>query len=362
MIVWLDILTPKQLFFLNELGRRLEARGHDVFRTTRQYREVDDLVKMRNEEILSVGRYGGATLEEKLAASANRIERLSHIINKLDPDVSVAFASPDAARTAFGLGIPHFTANDSPHSIFVARLTIPISLKLFSPKVIPQSIWLDLGTKPNQIIQYNALDPVAWLKTFNPDPNVLKELSLDTSIPIIVFRLEEAFASYLLGYSNVEKPITISTIDKIQRKYGKHVQIVVLPRYAEQISVLKKIFHDTVIIPKKAIDGPSLLSYATVFIGAGGTMTAESALLGTPTLSCYPGETTIVEKYLIGKKLVERITNLDETSDRIIQILNEYKKIRLMFQRRAKTLMSQMEDPIKVMIDEIEKLEPKKAS
>ena len=84
MLIWLDFLTPKQLFFLGELGKRLELRGHDVFSTTRKHREIDALIKLKNIDALVVGKYGGGTLEGKLATSAYRIERLSHIISKLN--------------------------------------------------------------------------------------------------------------------------------------------------------------------------------------------------------------------------------------------------------------------------------------
>ena len=353
MLIWLDFLTPKQVLFMGELGRRLEARGHNVFRTTRRYREVDTLVRLKNIEALVVGKYGGASLEGKLAASAERIECLSHIISKLKPDISIAFASPDAARTAFGLGIPHFTVNDSPHSIFVARLTIPISSKLFSPTMIPKAAWIQLGARSEQIIQYNALDPVAWLKRFIPNPDALTDLGLDNSKPILVFRVEEAFASYLLGHSNVGEPVILTIINRFLEDYDKPVQIVALPRYNEQIYVIKAALNNRVTVPENAIDGTSLLFYTSVFVGAGGTMTAEAALLGTPAISCYPQEPTIVEKYLVKKKLVHRITDPDKVAERIVKILDD--DFRRAQQEKARALMSAMEDPLEVIINEVER-------
>ncbi|MEM3041605.1 MAG: DUF354 domain-containing protein [Nitrososphaerota archaeon] len=199
MLVWLDILTPKQLLFLGELGRQLEKRGYEVFRTARQYRELNDLIKAKEINAVIVGKHGGSTLEGKLVASARRIEELAHIIGRLKPALSIAFASPEAARTAYGLGIPHYTANDSPHSEAVARLTIPLAERLFSPSIIPLRRWLRLGAKPSQVIRYNGLDPIAWLKTSIPSRRVLDDIGIDDSRPIVVFRMEESFASYLLG-------------------------------------------------------------------------------------------------------------------------------------------------------------------
>ncbi len=353
MLIWLDILTPKQVYFLGELGRRLEEHGHSVFRTTRDYKEVNELVRLKNMNTLSVGRHGGASLDGKLVASANRVQRLAKIISKLKPDLSIAFASPEAARTAFGLGIPHYTINDSPHSSSVARLTIPLSVKLFSPSIISKEAWKDLGAKSESIIQYDALDPVAWLKTFIPNSTVVGELSLETSQPIVVVRVEEAFASYLLGHVEGES-ITIPIIREI-KEYDQTIQIVVLPRYREQIQTLKAVFQDQVRVPQQIIDGPSLLFFASVFIGAGGTMTAEAALLGTPTISCFPRDPTIVDNYLIKKKMINRLKSPKDVVGKVAQILNDSETIRRKQRELARNIISQMEDPIDIIVTEIER-------
>jgi len=354
MLIWLDILTPKQVHFLGELGQRLEERGHSVFRTIRDYKEVNELVKLKNMTTLSVGKHGGASLDGKLVASANRIQRLAKIIGRLKPDLSIAFASPEAARTAFGLGIPHYTVNDSPHSTSVARLTVPLSTKLFSPSIISKETWKNLGAELDSIIQYDALDPVAWLKTFIPNSSVLGELSLETAQPIVVVRVEEAFASYLLGHVSERESITIPIIREI-REYDPAIQIVVLPRYREQIQTLKAVFQDQVRIPQQIIDGPNLLFFASVFIGAGGTMTAEAALLGTPTISCFPRDPTMVDDYLIKKKLINRLKSPKEVFRKVTQILDDSDEIRRKQRELARKLLSQMEDPIDVIITEVER-------
>ncbi|MCJ7633190.1 DUF354 domain-containing protein [Candidatus Bathyarchaeota archaeon] len=357
MLVWLDILTPKQLLLLTEIGGRLEKKGYQVLYTTRQYREVDDLVKLRAVKAIVVGKYGGSTLEEKLAASAHRIEELSHIISRSNPDLSLAFASPDAARTAFGLAIPHYTVNDSPHSLAVARLTIPLAEKLFAPTVIPKKVWISLGSRREQLIQYNGLDPIAWLKHHKPSQEVLHELGLDTFRPIVVFRVEESFAAYLRGKVS-EQSLTLPIINAILKSNSKEVQIVVLARYREQVLSLQSTLPKEVIIPSRAVDGPSLLSFTSVFVGAGGTMTAEAALLGVPTLSCYPGEPTIVEKYLVREKLIDRICKPKLAIRRVRQILKNLGLERDRRRDKAKRLVTTMENPADVIVNHIGKRYP----
>jgi len=352
MLIWLDFLTPKQLLFLDAIGKRLEACGYEVFCTTRQYKEVDDLVRLKNVEAVVVGRHGGASLEEKLAASAHRVEELSHIIARLRPDLSLAFASPEAARTAFGLAIPHYTVNDSPHSKAVARLTIPLSEKLFSPAVIPRRVWTRLGARRDQLIQYRGLDPIVWLKNLKPNSKVLDELGFDATRPIVVFRVEESFASYLMGRAS-EESVLVPIVNDLVKTCGSEVQMVVLPRY-EQAPIIRSHIPEEVVVPAKAVDGVSLLSHSSLFIGAGGTMTAEAALLGVPALSCYPGEPTIVERYLIREGLVERITEPKRAIRRIRRILGNLDAERESQREKAQSLIANMEDPAEVIVHHIE--------
>jgi len=357
MLIWIDTLTPKQLHFLGELGKKLETKGHNVFRTTRHYKELNELIKLRNiasVRFLSVGKHGGASLEGKLAASMKRTEKLAHIISRLKPDISIAFASPEAARTAFGLQIPHYTINDSPHANAVARLTIPISSKLFSPAIIPKKVWTNLGARRDKIIQYNALDPIVWLKTFTPDSMVLDELNLDRTKPIVIIRVEETFASYLLKHVPDRRSVTIPIIKRLVNYFDHAVQIVVLPRYLEQISSIRTAFQNEVIVPKGVVDGPSLLFFSSLFIGAGGTMTAEAAMLGTPTISCYPGEPTLVEKFLKRRKLVVRAKDPEKAVKRAIKSINNYDRIHKLQQERARSLIAEMEDPLEIIIKVLE--------
>jgi predicted glycosyltransferase len=357
MLIWVDMLTPKQLLFLGEVCRHLEARGYEVFRTTRQYREIDDLLRIKDINAVVVGKHGGATLVGKLTASARRVEELARLISRLHPGLSIAFASPEAARTAFGLSIPHYTINDSPHSVAVVRLTVPLSERLFSPSVIPRRVWFRLGARREQLVQYRGLDPVAWLKPYTPDFNILNSLGLEDRRPIIVFRVEEAAAAYLLGRvseQTVIAPIVKSLIDI----YGKEIQVVVLPRYIEQLAAIRSMFHDEVVVPSMAVDGTSLLFFSSVFVGAGGTMTAEAALLGVPTISCYPGETTFIERYLIREGLLSRITDPSKAVKRISQLLGNIDEEKRRQQDRAIALRKRMEDPAEAIVSYVEKAYP----
>jgi len=351
--VWIDILTPKQVYLFAELSHRLEAEDHNVLKTTRHYREVNELMALKGLDAVEMGKHGGQTLEGKLDANVRRIIGLMDLVVKYKPDLAVSFSSPEAARVSFGLGIPHICISDSPHAEAVCRLTIPLSKKLIAPKIIPLKAWRKYGVTQKTLVQYNALDPVVWIRTLRPDARVLEWLKIDQTKPIVTFRAEEAFAAYLLGTTTDKEPVILPIIRALVEKLGDAAQFVAIPRYGEQAPVLRASIGERLIVPETAIDGPSLLSYTSIFVGAGGTMTTEAALLGVPTISCYPGETTLVEKYLVKQGLVVRIIDPQKAVRKALQIFSKLESCRTMQQEKAKMLLAKMEDPVEVIMREM---------
>lgn len=148
MKVWLDVLTPKQANFFGELQRRLSAKGFKTLLTTREYREVNELLELRSIKAIEVGRHGGGELSNKLVESSKRVSALAKVVEEERPEVAISFSSPEAARVAFGLKIPHYCISDSPHAEAVCKLTVPLSEKLFTPWVIPLYAWKKYGMNP----------------------------------------------------------------------------------------------------------------------------------------------------------------------------------------------------------------------
>jgi len=349
----IDILTPKQCMLFSKLSEKLKQAGHEVFLVSRKYREAVNLIRLKGLKAKIIGKHGGKELANKLKASAQRILELASYFEEVDPDIAVSFSSPEMARVAFGLGIPHICVNDSPHAEAVARLTIPLATKLLSPKAIPKRVWTRFGIASDRIRQYNALDPWAWLKDFKPDEKVISKLGLNLSRHILTFRLEEEFAAYLLGKTR-EKTGMISVIKKILGERDD-VQIIVVPRYESQRKHLQEIFDGEICIPESSIDGPSLLHYTTIFVGGGGTMTVEAALLGVPTFSCYPAEPFIILKYLMRKRLVKLERNPERLAEKVLATLDRIEYERRKQNERAKRLVKTFEDPVEVIADEIKK-------
>ncbi len=348
MKVWIDVLTPKQALFLGPLATRLEKTGHEIILTTRRYREVNQMLEMKGYKAEIVGEHGGASLFRKLRASTLRIALLARLVEKTKPSLAVSFSSPEASRVAYGLSIPHYCVSDSPHAIAVSRLSVPFSKRLFTPWVIPRNAWRKFGISSSDIITYRALDPVVWVRGIRPSRRILEELNLDENKPIVTIRPEEKHAAYLLGVNRAERSVTENVVRDLLGM-NEDLQIVIVGRYGRESTRKWHKFGTRVKVSESIIDGPSLVAHSSLFVGAGGTMTAEAALLGTPAISIYPGEPTIVEKFLIRVGLVYRSLDSRRLANACTKMMyDEYflKKYR----RTSHRLLKNMEDPIAIIV------------
>ena len=337
MKIWIDILTPKQLLFSEPIIEKL-GQKHDILCTSREYNEVTKLAKIRHFDLIFVGKHGGGDKKSKLKASIERIEKLSKKIKKFEPDVVISFGSPEAARISFGLGIKHIMFCDSPHANAVMKLTLPLIQKLLIPYVIPKKEFSKFGINEKDIVQYKAIDAVVTMQR-KINQNIISPFKNNNKKNILI-RVEEEEAAYTSKSSKI-----IPIIQKIANDY-KDENIIVLGRYTQQIINLQKIMGKKIKVIKMSFDGKYLLNDTDVFIGSGGTMTAESALMGIPTIS-YNAVPNIIENFLVKKSLVKRETNPKKVSNEIKRI---FARKNDQNQKRAKKVVKQMEDPIEKLI------------
>ena len=85
-------------------------------------------------------------------------------------------------------------------------------------------------------------------------------------------------------------------------------------------------------------------------------MTTESALLGVPTISCYPGELFVMLKYLVKNRLVSLERDPDKLLKKITSTLDNLGTVRRTQAERVQMLVKDFEYPIDVILKEVEKL------
>ncbi|HZB80334.1 MAG TPA: DUF354 domain-containing protein [Nitrososphaera sp.] len=345
MKIWFDILTPKQVMFFRRAINLLKNSGHDVLCTSRKYREAVELARIKKLDLIPIGSHGGADRYHKLRESAHRTYELTEVIKQFEPDAAITFSSPEGSRVAFGLGITHIGFNDSPHAEAVAKLTIPLTSKLHCPWVIPHSAWLGYGIAKKDIERYKAVDAAAWLKHQDNDNNndSLSEVNQDKK-KMILIRLEESKASYIAD----KKVSATKMIDSFVDRLWQSTNIIILCRYEDQIAEVETRYGNKVQVLRDVVDGTALVKSTNLFVGAGGTMTAEAALLGKPTISIAPIH-YYVEEYLVKSGLAKRANNPRSLVRLGMKMISDERYIYTQ-KKRAIHILRGMEDPTERMI------------
>ena len=335
--IWFDILTPKQLLFFEPMIRRIK-KNHTVLCTSRDYNQVTQLAKIRNLRLVIMGKHGGSKMHDKLNASLRRAKLLSMRIKKFSPDMTISFCSPEAARVSYGLDIAHICFSDSPHAKAVMRLVVPLIQKLLVPWIIPKKEFVKFGINSNDIIHYKAIDASIIAKRKVSKNS--KRLDKKSGRRMILVRVEEEYASY-----STKKRPAIPIIKEIIKNFNDE-EVVVMGRYTSQVRQLAQTFGKKIRVLSKVVDSKILLENTDVFVGSGGTMTAESALLGIPTIS-YNAVPNIIESYLVRKKLVIRETNPKRVA---VSIRNILESSNLETKKRSKKIWGSMEDPYPILV------------
>jgi len=296
--------------------------------------------KLLGIDVEIIGKHGGSTNEDKLSASIDRLRGLQSRVNDVKPDICISFLSPEAARISFGLNIPHLAESDSPHASHVCKLVVPLLDSLYTPSSISLSSWLQYGIKKEKIHRFRGLDPMVWLRDYRPDSDVLKNLGLTDRDKIVTVRTEEDQAAYA-DRSSVSYIYPITR--RLARKFPDH-KFVILARYSNRRKIGRE---DNILNVEGIIDGPSLLHYSKLFIGGGGTMTQEAALMGIPSIGAHRSSMPeVFSGYLIPEGLVKWRTKPAEIEREAETILSETSNALSAQKKRLDHLISTMEDPI----------------
>ncbi|AMM54553.1 DUF354 domain-containing protein [Pyrococcus kukulkanii] len=342
MKVWIDITNSPHAHFFKGVIRELEKRGFEVLVTTREFDGLTNVLDMLNIDYISVGKHGGATLEGKLLASTERVYKLSKLIIEEKPDIALYKNNPEAPRIAFGLKIPSIGFVDNETAVPQNKLMFPFTTRLIYPKVIDAYELLKCGADPNALRGIEGIAEIANVYGFTPNKNVLKELGLK-EYSYIVMRPEPIKANYFNG--DKERSILEDIIPLLP-----DMPIVLFPRTEEQRRIFEKF--ENVMIPENVIDTLTLLFYAKLMIGAGGTMNREALALGTPAISTYPGRLLAVTKWLIELGVKFHSTNPVEVATKAWEIIRKNS----IYRKHIRMVMSSMENPVDVIVEEVERL------
>jgi len=327
MKVWYDACTGKHVRYGIAIAKKLRKSGYEVVLTTREHPDTISLANLLNEKFIVVGKYNPKSLLSRLREGIRRQLSFCKIFEKNIPNVAISQCSVDQIRVTFGLGIPSIMTIDTPYAEAVNRLTLPLADYIVASKAIPKEV-LQIYNVKGEIISFDGVDEVAWIKGFKPLVNY------DYGRPLIVVREMEEKAVYAKKrFSSVS----------LARKLTRLGKVVLLPRYHKR--PIKGL-----IVPEGFVDSASLVAQADLFVGVGGTITREAALQGTPTIVVNVFPSQYANSYLAEKGFPIFTVNLSD-------VFNFANKL-LCKKWNVKGLLEELENPV----DVIEKIVKEKIS
>jgi predicted glycosyltransferase len=172
------------------------------------------------------------------------------------------------------------------------HVSFRVARRVIVPSFFPDDALRRFGATRTKVVRYEGFKEELYLARFQPNPQVLAELELDVHQVIAVFRPPPDGALYhRMLNRRFDEMLRVALA-------RENVQVVLLPRTAEQRQRYASL-SQVARIPKRAIDGSSLLALADLVVGGGGTMNRESAILGTPTYTVFAGKLAAADAQLI---------------------------------------------------------------
>lgn len=294
MKVWVDCTAAAHPLVLRPMIERLEARGHGVRVTAREYGQTLGVLERLGIPYEAIGRHAGASIGRKASAVATRSLALARWARPQRFDLALGHGSVDLGVVSAILRIPSVQMQDYEHAGLQRQLAFRVARRVLVPDAIPPDAMRRAGASERKLFRYPGLKEDYYLADFEPDPSVLGELGIDRSSILVVFRPSPETSAY-----HADNPLEERLLDRLAEADG--VICVVIPRTEAQGHRARERGTSSIIVPERAIDAQSLIALADLVVSAGGTMNREAVALGTPAYTIFSGRMGAVDERLIAE-------------------------------------------------------------
>jgi predicted glycosyltransferase len=288
MRVWIDLANSPHIPLFRPVVAELRARGDDIVLTARDHAQTLPLAQAAWDGVEVVGGPSPTGRIRKVRTIASRAVALGRFARHERPDVALShgsYAQIVAARTG---RIPAVTMMDYEHQP-ANHLSFRLAERVIVPRVFPAERLRRFGARDSKVVRYDGFKEELYLADVTADPSILVSLGLDPA------RLTAAMRPPPEGalYHRAGNPRFDAILEHV---VANGVQVILLPRGGEQAARYRR---RGIVIVERPVDGTALLATVDLTIGAGGTMTRESALIGTPTYTVFLGKLASVDAELI---------------------------------------------------------------
>jgi len=278
--------SPHPVLF-RPVAEELRHRGHELIVTTRDHAQTRDLTLGAWPDAAVIGRESPASRIAKAGTIVDRVRALRKHVAAARADVAVSlnsYAQIVAARLA---GVPAVTLMDYEYQP-ANHLAFRLATRIAVPEVFPSDRLRTFGARARRVTRLAGFKEELYLDRRPGSPGV--ELAGD-GVARVLFRPPAEGSLYHRG-ANL-------AFDRLVTEAARRddVQAIVLPRlvsHREHYGAM-----EGVTVPARTIDGLALLRASDVFVGAGGTMSREAALLGVRAYTAFSGRRPAVDEALI---------------------------------------------------------------
>lgn len=290
MKIWIDFINTPQVSFFVPFIREFQRNGHEVLLTCRDSGNTVDLLQQNGLEYHIVGDKVESGGLRKSLSFIGRLFKLNAFIKQYRPDVAASQSSFYQPVIAKLRGIPCLYTNDNEHAMgnlfgffFATRVILP--------KALETEAFTQRWPLRSKVSFYPSVKEAIYLSQ-----QVELLSASDQKKNTIYFRPEPWSAQYYEGPTNF--------FDETLLKLSEEYEVVVLPRDNDQRKHYAQPKFARITVPLQALSLQKIVANCLLFIGAGGSMTRELAVLGIPVVSIYQAELLSVDKYLVDKGLL----------------------------------------------------------
>ena len=289
MNIWLDISNSPHINLFRGMIHDL-GRSHGLVVTSRPLANTVQLLELHRIKHSVVGRHYGAGRLAKIYGYPVRVCQLWTFLKDKKIDVAVSqssFHSPVVARL---LGVRSVYMNDNEQALgnipaFLAASTILVPECLSAENLRRQY------ASQRKVRRYPGVKEGIYLHSLDPVLRQAHDMRSGKLRRSVYVRPEPWTAQYYNG--------AVNFLDDLLLGLKNEASVTLLPRDPKQAKHYAQPRFKGVRVVAGALDIAEIALDCDLFIGAGGTMTREMAVLGVPTISVYQDKLLDVDRYLL---------------------------------------------------------------
>jgi len=314
MKIWIDLTNSPHVNFFEHFIKDLQ-KEHEIILTCRPLANTIELLDLFKFSYHVIGKHYGKNVFKKSCGFLLRIVQLYKFFLNKKVDIAISHSSFYSPLVAKLIGANCIYLNDNEHAAG-NRIAFIFADTILVPEFVDKSKIRAQWGRSHKIVRYPGLKEGIYLQKYNVQVLNKKNKPKEGKRRTIYIRPEPLTAQYYKGKQNF--------MDDLLMGLQSNVQVILLPRNRAQKIYYHQEKFKHIRIQEKSIHLARIIDTCDLFIGAGGTMTREAAVLGLPTISIYQDDLLDVDKYLINKGFM--IHHKEITAEKVLCYLNQLEK------------------------------------